>query len=97
MRLIDADKLEAEVMELFVETRRDSDFEIGLKAGIGSVISRIAEAETLKPKQGKWLEHEIHPIGDCSICGERVPIYAGSKKYRYCPNCGAEMELSNGE
>lgn len=32
-------------------------------------------------KHGYWIEHPEHPVGDCSICGERVPIYSGSKKY----------------
>lgn len=44
------------------------------------------------PKVGKWIEHPEHPIGDCSVCGERVPIYAGSKRYKICPYCGAIMD-----
>lgn len=43
-------------------------------------------------KNGHWIEHPEHPIGDCSVCGERVPIYSGSKKYKICPYCGAIMD-----
>lgn len=43
-------------------------------------------------KHGHWIEHPEHPIGDCSVCGERVPIYSGSKKYKICPYCGAIMD-----
>ncbi len=43
-------------------------------------------------KRGHWIEHPEHPIGDCSVCGERVPIYSGSKKYKSCPYCGAIMD-----
>mgnify|MGYP000066890116 CR=1 FL=1 len=43
-------------------------------------------------KHGHWIEHPKHLIGDCSVCGERVPIYSGSKKYKNCPYCGAKMD-----
>ena len=43
-------------------------------------------------KHGHWIEHPEHPVGDCSVCGERVPIYSGSKKYKICPYCGAIMD-----
>lgn len=46
-------------------------------------------------KNGHWIEHPEHPIGDCSVCGERVPIYSGSKKYKICPYCGAIMDGEN--
>lgn len=48
-------------------------------------------------KHGHWIEHPEHPIGDCSVCGERVPIYSGSKKYKICPNCGAKMDGESNE
>lgn len=48
-------------------------------------------------KHGHWIEHPEHPIGDCSVCGERVPIYSGSKKYKICPYCGAKMDGKEGE
>lgn len=56
----------------------------------------IDKAPTVEErKHGHWIEHPEHPICDCSVCGERVPIYSGSKKYKICPYCGAKMDGDN--
>lgn len=79
MRLIDADAL-----------RRRKELRFGLMAAITTIQFLIDEAPTVEErKHGHWIEH---PIGDCSVCGERVPIYSGSKKYKSCPYCGAIMD-----
>lgn len=39
-------------------------------------------------KRGHWIEHPEHPIGDCSVCGERVPIYSGSKNIKAALTAG---------
>ena len=48
-------------------------------------------------KHGRWIE-KPNPWGqdgshsyDCSICGERTCVVG--HKLRYCPNCGAKMDL----
>lgn len=59
----------------------------------GRLIDEVPTVE--ERKHGHWIEHPEHPehpIGDCSVCGERVPIYSGSKKYKICPYCGAIMD-----
>lgn len=85
MRLIDADAL-----------RRRKELRFGLMAAITTIQFLIDEAPTVEErKHGHWIEHPKHPIGDCSVCGERVPIYSGSKKYKSCPYCGAKMEGVN--
>lgn len=82
MRLIDADAL-----------RRRKELRFGLMAAITTIQFLIDEAPTVEErKHGHWIEHSEHPIGDCSVCGERVPIYSGSKKYKICPYCGAKMD-----
>lgn len=82
MRLIDADAL-----------RRRKELRFGLMAAITTIQFLIDEAPTVEErKRGHWIEHPEHPIGDCSVCGERVPIYSGSKKYKICPYCGAIMD-----
>jgi hypothetical protein len=82
MRLIDADAL-----------RRRKELRFGLMAAITTIQFLIDEAPTVEErKHGHWIEHPEHPIGDCSVCGERVPIYSGSKKYKNCPYCGAKMD-----
>ena len=48
------------------------------------------------PKRGKW----IHIEGDepwewrCTVCHE---IAEGHGEFRFCPNCGAKMEVQDGE
>lgn len=82
MRLIDADAL-----------RRRKELRFGLMAAITTIQFLIDETPTVEErKHGHWIEHPEHPIGDCSVCGERVPIYSGSKKYKNCPYCGAKMD-----
>ncbi len=62
------------------------------KSCIVGVLEEVPSAE--RPK-GKWIEHgEPDENGKfelwycaCSLCGT-----VGLSGYRYCPNCGAEME-----
>lgn len=82
MRLIDADAL-----------KREPELLYGLTVAITEIQDVIDEAPTVEErKRGHWIEHPEHPIGDCSVCGERVTIYSGSKKYKICPYCGAIMD-----
>ena len=54
-----------------------------------------------EPKTGHWIEviDEIDSLGNktwhhkCSICGNED---SGWGDYKYCPNCGAKMEVSDG-
>ena len=53
------------------------------------------------PKQGVWIEREDMYYGwniwECSACHEEFCIEEGTPKdneYKYCPNCGAKMEVS---
>ncbi|WP_418809767.1 hypothetical protein [Phascolarctobacterium faecium] len=65
----------------------------GVKAGYQSAAACLDTLPVVEErKHGYWIEHPEHPVGDCSICGERVPIYSGSKKYKICPYCGAIMD-----
>lgn len=98
MRLIDADELKKLLpsnCDLFMQV-------------IG-VIHLINEAKVVKPdsfvKQGKWIEtHHENIWGDstlvfeCSACGKYAVDKKGiTKKSRYCPNCGAKMDLEESE
>lgn len=93
MRLIDADALKEKFQECINSITVSDPFITGVKSGYESAGYWIDEAPTVEErKQGHWIEHPEHPIGDCSVCGERVPIYSGSKKYKICPYCGAIMD-----
>lgn len=71
----------------------NDEYFLGQKTGLAKAVSVILIFPTVEErKHGHWIEHHEHPIGDCSVCGERVPIYSGSKKYKNCPYCGAKMD-----
>lgn len=93
MRLIDADKAKAELLRIAGDIHGWGEFFDGIRSGYQSAADRLDTMPVVeKRKHGNWIEHSEHPIGDCSVCGERVPIYSGSKKYKICPYCGAKME-----
>lgn len=54
--------------------------------------SGIPSAE---PKKGKWLPENrtIDAFWVCSSCGFPSEAHAANILYKYCPNCGAEMEV----
>lgn len=87
------DFLEKESGLLHIHKFDSCGFYDGLKAGYQSAADRLDTMPVVEERQhGHWIEHSEHPIGDCSVCGERVPIYSGSKKYKICPYCGAKTE-----
>lgn len=55
---------------------------------------QLFNAEMEKPKKGKWISPnevcKFYDIYECSACNGRQVMV--SNKYKYCPNCGAEME-----
>lgn len=63
---------------------------------IQGVVERL-KAVPGRPK-GKW--ERVYPIRNksylrfCSVCREQC-WYCGTGDYRYCPNCGAEMERTD--
>ena len=57
---------------------------------------------TPQPKVGEWLEKEIHSdkVGEwqsarCSVCDKyhTTPYMYYFSNYKFCPNCGARMEV----
>ncbi len=55
---------------------------------------------SVERKHGKWKEITRYGIDsqraicECSVCGENAWVYDDEKrKFKYCPNCGAEMNL----
>ena len=98
MRLIDADKAKAELLRMVGDIHGWGEFFDGIRSGYQSAADKLDTMPTVEErKHGHWIEHAEHPIGDCSVCGERVPIYSGSKKYKICPYCGAKMDGKEGE
>lgn len=96
MRLIDADVLKTKILECSKNAYSYGTFVEYYKGKVvayENAVDLIDGAPIIEErKHGYWIEHPEHPVGDCSICGERVPIYSGSKKYKICPYCGAIMD-----
>lgn len=64
----------------------------GIVDALQNIISELPSAEPER-KRGRWIiDHEYI---DCSICRRekwsRVPYENLVKRFRYCPNCGADM------
>lgn len=91
MELIDKNALSMELTNEVLNAYAKADFRFAHALNVFQGL--IDKAPTVEErKHGHWIEHPEHPIGDCSVCGERVPIYSGSKKYKSCPYCGAIMD-----
>lgn len=46
-----------------------------------------ARADWVEQKHGRW-KRRGRNLGECSECGEVV-----AARHRYCPNCGAKMDV----
>lgn len=55
----------------------------------------IKNAPSAEPKKGKWVFKRLYHEADeciCSECGQLMTTAHG-KRMRFCPNCGAKMEV----
>lgn len=70
---------------------------------IDLVIERIKQDGTVMPVvHGKWIRLDMHRGMEkykCSACGQEcyVPEVMGEPMFRFCPNCGARMDLEDTE
>lgn len=103
MRLIDADAIYNAVESRYrvssgIEHRSQRD-----------LLDLICEQETIDPEslraRGKWNEVEqpcgwsVEMCAECSVCGEDFILEDYTMDivrdvFKYCPNCGAKMEVS---
>lgn len=89
MRLIDADRLRADVIGW--ENCYNGFSDTYDKARI---IDAIDEQPTIKAEPvhyGRWIP-KGYPWDTCSCCGTYVNGY---DCWKYCPNCGTKMEKNN--
>ena len=96
-RYIDADKLYSKVKE---ETnpygKPTLDYESGVK--VLDMINNQPTADVVEVKHGEWylLDECANEGVYCSVCHKKVykTDYANQKlKSKFCPNCGARMEV----
>jgi len=62
------------------------------------LMSRIRELKAQMPKRGEWIDDEFTSKGRCSVCGEEWSWFDNCMEtFKYCPNCGAKMEVQDGQ
>ena len=69
--------------------------------GVRHLIDEVKEVKIDSfVKRGKWIE-DSHTIKTencfCNSCLWDATFQKGYEKYRYCPNCGAKMDLEESE
>lgn len=63
----------------------------------------LEEVPTIEPKKGKWITLPPQFINitfdecKCSECGVVEYFNAGWKKFNFCPNCGARMDVADND
>jgi len=105
MRLIDADAV-SEQMRPYISLHKNSEdlFLAGCGDGAYHYQFAVDHAPTIEErKTGKWEVKLIRPIAHlliCSNCGAEINITEEAhleyykRDFRYCPHCGARMEVN---
>ena len=55
-----------------------------------------AEVERLEPKRGEWILQASGQDCKCSACESYWIPFGDEYDYKFCPNCGAKMEVQDG-
>lgn len=59
------------------------------------VLFKASTADVQEVRHGKWLADRFGmERAICSVCGA---VYEGGDSFRFCPNCGAKMDLEEKE
>lgn len=107
MRLVDADELMEHVWRDKLDSREliaqmienaPTIKEISTKIPI-DIFKKLVSQE---PKTGHWI-NKTYTSGcgvtfvesECTCCGKKTPFNCDELLYRYCPNCGAKMEVED--
>ena len=94
MRLIDADKLDEEIMHLFITISgnpKQSTVVNECKSSFRRIIDEQPTIEAQPMVHGEWI-YEYH-TWHCNICGcHPYKGYIPKEPSNFCPNCGAKMD-----
>lgn len=99
-RYIDADALREKMFhEAFEKDSQDQKWDSGCWIRyhmFENAVDSIPTADVVERKRGKWIVimNESNITFDeckCSECGVVEYFNKGWKKFKFCPNCGAEM------
>lgn len=93
MRLIDADKLKAELFD--ADWMMDNDEHM-----VEEIVERQPTVDDETVRHGRWeivIVSTLNPYESeieekCSLCGRFVQRYGTQPQDNYCPNCGAKMD-----
>lgn len=104
MRLIDADELEAAILEygyeaidaFELENEDKASIAVGIVADIKRIVDKTPTANVEKVKRGHWKmgkrKNLFKEYTDAIVCSECGGISQRGLKTKYCSRCGAEME-----
>ena len=100
MRLIDADALGNRLYhEVFEKDSKDQRWDSGCWIRYRLLEKVLEEQPTVaqpERKKGKWItSDDMYETGVCSVCkcDSQEPVSYAITMFKYCPNCGAEMEV----
>lgn len=101
MKIVDVEPIIKELYKIGYKKDESGEHEFAL--GIDTVIYLLEQAKTVDAepvRHGKWEKiEEYYDLSTirCSLCHEdwSFEVYDDieSLNYRYCPNCGAKMDL----
>lgn len=113
MRLIDADELKQQFVDKLIRVGLPSEkAEEFAKTAFDAIFKTIDATPTIEAepvKHGRWIKERVHNLHngekrnarECSECGAIYFVYdmanAIDEVPRYCPNCGAKMDLDEVE
>ena len=94
-----SDTLRALADDALINRSQSADVIDALKAGAESLEAPTIDAVPVK--HGRW-EQCCNLMGEYFKCSEceykaEVPTCMGEPIFTYCPNCGAKMDLKDGE
>lgn len=95
-KYVDLDKLVSELDEHYETLGKKYGFDDMYVRGYGEAINDMedkSEADVQEVKHAKWLPYRFGlEVVACSNCRA---VYEGGDSFRYCPKCGAKMDLED--
>lgn len=95
MRLIDADKMRKDVLDL--QNCYNGFSDTYDKAMILGLVDEQPTVDVESVRHGRWIYKGVRgrfPVCECSVCGnvENADWAVLGDNVNYCPNCGAKMD-----
>lgn len=95
MRLIDADKMRKDVLDL--QNCYNGFSDTYDKAMILGLVDEQPTVDVEPVRHGRWIYKGVRgrfPVCECSVCGnvENADWAVLGDNVNYCPNCGAKMD-----